>query len=177
MSREVRVVVLFEDSAHSKFIRRLVARLKLVPVRFIPCRDSTGVLRAMVDEVNVLREKRHQKNLGLVVVIDADGGGLSGRRKELLALIEKVDGGPRGEDERVALVVPALEIENWYVFLCCPEERPIDETRDYKPSPAWKKLDKDLAAAARKAVDAWTEPGREDPPSLVEARLELGRVS
>jgi hypothetical protein len=180
MSRpEARVVVLYEDKAHGSFLRRLVERLNLTPVRFQLCRDSTGVLRSLGQEVNALRSKNYQKNLGLVVVIDADEKGLRGRVDELLARIAaEASGGARGEAERIALVVPALEIENWYVHLCIPEARPIDEARDYKPSPEWARLEKDLGLAAKTAVAAWApEAGRLDPQSLIAARDELGRVA
>ncbi|MFS8071213.1 MAG: hypothetical protein ACMG6S_33000 [Byssovorax sp.] len=113
-----------------------------------------------------------------MVMIDADNKGLQGRVKELLDRIATDSSdGARAEGERIALVVPALEIENWYVHLCVPAARPIDETRDYKPTPEWRALEKDLGAAAKQAVDAWApQPGRVDPPSLTAARAELGRV-
>jgi hypothetical protein len=180
MSRpEVRVVVLFEDQAQECFLRHLARRLGLRPLRFENCQNKAGVLQRLGREVDALRERSFQKNLGLVVVIDADDKGLEARVTELLARIEADTGaGGRGAAEHIALVVPAREIENWYVHLCVPDARPIDETRDYKPTLAWKELAKDLGAAARQAVAAWApEAGRVDPPSLVAARVELARVS
>jgi hypothetical protein len=176
--REVRVVVLFEDKAHKSFMMRLVDRLKLTPVRFEPCRDSTGVLRSLGPEVNALRAKSYQKNLGLIAVIDADEKGLAGRVDELRARIADDTGEGRAAAERIALVVPAREIEAWYVHLCCPAARPVDELRDdYKSTPEWKGLERDLGAAAKQAVQAWpVEPRRADPPSLTAARVELARV-
>ena len=148
------------------------------PIRVEDCRNNAGVLQSLGEEVDALRTQRHQKNLGLVVVIDADDKGLRGRVTEVLARIASdASGGGRGDAERIALVVPAWEIENWYVHLCVPAERPIDEAKDYKPTPAWRELAKDLGASARRAVDAWgPEPGRVDPPSLSAARTELERV-
>lgn len=150
----------------------------LRPERYENCGDSVGVLRRVGVEVDALRERNFQKNVCLVVMIDADNKGLQGRVKELLDRIatDSSDGGRR-EGERIALVVPALEIESWYVHLCVPAARPIDETRDYKPTPEWRALEKDLGAAAKQAVEAWApQPGRADPPSLTAARAELGRV-
>jgi hypothetical protein len=181
MSRgEVRVIVLFEDKAHRSFMMRLVDRLALTPVRYVPCRDSTGVLRSLGEEVNALRAKNYQRNLGLVAVIDADEKGLQGRTRELLERITSdTRGGARAEAERVALVVPAREIEAWYVHLCCPDARPVDELRDdYKNTPEWRELEKDLGAAAKRAVAAWDpEAGRQDPASVTAARAELARVT
>ncbi|WP_437563490.1 hypothetical protein [Sorangium sp. So ce542] len=180
MSRpEVRLVVLYEDKVHDSFLRRL---FKKRPghgrVRFEKCVDSSGVLGRLGREVDALRSQKHQQNLGLVVVIDADEKGLSQRVDELEGRIEAdARGGARAAGERIAFVVPALEIETWYVHLCVPSARPVDETRDYKASPAWRELEKDLSAASRRAVDAWPPaPDRQDPPSLSAARDELKRV-
>ncbi|HLM71958.1 MAG TPA: hypothetical protein VK459_04695 [Polyangiaceae bacterium] len=176
---EVRVVVLCEDKAHLSFIIRLVDHLNLQPVRYERCGDSTGVLRRLGVEVDALRRRKHQKNLGLVILIDADEKGLQGRVNELLErIVTDTSDGARTEAERVALVVPAREIETWYVHLCFPAARPVDEMRDdYKKSPEWRQLDKDVGAAAKRAVDAWEpEPGRVDPASVTAARKELSRV-
>ena len=176
---EVRVVVLFEDQAQECFLRHLAKRLGLRPLRFENCQNNVGVLQRLGREVDALRERSFQKNLGLVVVIDADDKGLQGRVAELLARLEADAGaGGRGDAERIALVVPAREIENWYVHLCVPAARPIDETHDYKPTPEWRTLAKDLGGAAKQAVAAWApEVGRLDPPSLSAAREEVARVS
>jgi hypothetical protein len=58
--RESRVVVLFEDKAHKSFLLERVERLKLTPVRFELCRDSTGVLRNLGPEVRALRARNYQ---------------------------------------------------------------------------------------------------------------------
>jgi hypothetical protein len=175
---EVRVIVLFEDQAQECFLRHLSKRLGLRPVRFVNCQNNAGVLQRLGLEVDALREQSHQRNLGLVVVIDADDKGLRGRVDELLARITAdASAGGRRDAERIALVVPAREIENWYVHLCVPAARPIDETRDYKPTPEWRLLAKDIGAAAKQGVAVWgPEAGRVDPPSLSAARDELARV-
>jgi hypothetical protein len=111
-------------------------------------------------------------------MIDADDTSSRARLTELLARIAKdTRDGARTDAERISLVVPAWEIETWYVHLCVPEARPVDEARDYKPSPEWRELAKDVGAAAKRAVEAWApEPERMDPLSLVVARDELTRV-
>jgi hypothetical protein len=125
-----------------------------------------------------LRSRSHQKNLGLVVVIDADAEVHHRRVAEVLQRITTdARDGARQEIERIALVVPAWEIENWYVHLCVPAARPIDQGLDYKPTAEWRELAKDIGSAAKQAAVAWApEPGREDPPSLTAARAELRRV-
>jgi hypothetical protein len=175
---EVRTVILFEDQAQETFLRRLVKSMGLRPERYVNCRNNVGVLQRLGEEVDALRQRNFQKNVCLVVMIDADDKGLQGRVMELLDRIatDSSDGGRR-EGERIALVVPAWEIESWYVHLCVPAARPIDETKDYKPTPEWRALEKDLGAAAKQAVDAWAlQAGRVDPPALTAARAELERV-
>jgi hypothetical protein len=179
MSRtEVRVVVLFEDDAHERFLRRLVNRLHLNPVRYEKCVDCNGVLDQLGREVEILRRKKDQKNLGLIAVIDADDVNIRKRLEQLQHVMESV-GETRGQDERIALLIPAWEIETWYVHLCCPEARPVDEARsDYKKDDAWKRLEREIGSAAKRAVDAWLpEVGRQDPPSLLAARAELLRLT
>ena len=175
---EVRTVVLYEDQEQETFLRRLVKRLGFRPERYENCRNNAGVLQRLGVEVDALRERNFQKNVCLVVMIDADDEDHHGRVKELLDRIASdASTGARKDGERVALLVPAWEIENWYVHLCIPEARPIDEGKDYKPTPEWRELAKDLGAAAKRAVEAWApEPGRTDPPSLTAARAELGRA-
>jgi hypothetical protein len=174
---EVRVVILFEDQEQECFLRHLARRLGLRPVRFENCQNNAGVLERLGREVEALRERSFQKNLGLVVVIDADDKGLQRRVTELLSRIATDTGDGRGPAERIALVVPAREIENWYVHLCVPAARPIDEARDYKPTPEWRALARDVGAAAKRAVAAWApEASPVDPPSLSAAREELARV-
>ncbi len=176
---EVRTVVLYEDAQHGKFVRQLTRTLGLRPERLELCGGSGHVLDRFVLELKAMRHKMtYQRNLGLMVVIDADNASITPRIQELTArLLASETGGERREAERIAYVVPALEIENWYVHLCVPEARPVDEGRDYKPEPVWKELEKDLGRAARQAVSAWVRPdGREEPVSLTAAREELERL-
>lgn len=180
MSRpEVRVVVLFEDDQHQKFVRRLADKLGLKPARLERCGGCVNVMDRFETELKAMRSRmKYQKNLGLMVVIDADDKDHRVRIRELeRRLLRTETGGPRLAAERIAFVVPALEIENWYVHLCLAEARPVDDARDYKSSPEWKSLEGDLASAARRAIAAWdVEIGREDPSSLTDARAELARL-
>ena len=168
-------------------MRALVKELRLEQPTYLRCGNSTGVLREVSRQVNALRERKHQKNLWLIVVIDADNNGQEGRLKELgregrvrelEALVKTATAdGARGAAERISFVVPAYAIETWYVHLCCPEARPVDETRDYKATLEWRHLEKDLGAAARRAAQAWrSEPQRADPDSLKAAHTEIERV-
>lgn len=176
---EVRVVVLYEDDAQGHFVRRLVQKLKLRPERLELCGDCNRVLSQFRLEVEMLQRKKNQRNLKLIVVIDADDSSRDKRLADLEGIVGSVLGSRSGEEERIAFVIPAWEIETWYVHLCCPEARPIDESRkDYKSDPAWKTLLPDLGYAAKRAVEVWQpEKDRLDPPSLVAARDELQRLT
>ena len=49
---------------------------------------------------------------------------------------------------------------------------------DYKPSPEWRELVKNLGASSLRAAEAWASaPGTTDPPSIAAARVELQRLS
>lgn len=178
MARRVRVVALFEDSAHEYLLRSLLRRLGLPPhdVDYQRCVDCNRVERRLVDEVRSHRSKNYQHNLGILVMIDADAHGLAGRKRRLDGLLREAGLEGRRATERIAYVVPALEGENWYVHFCRPEARPIDEARDYKTSPEWRALRDDIGAAARRLADAWFPPGEDEPPSIRDARVELQRV-
>ena len=90
-----------------------------------------GTIERVAREVDELRSRSYQKNIGLVVVVDADTQGYRGRVQELQeAIATRTSGGSRSPTERIAFVVPAYEIETWYVHLCCPQARPVDELRD-----------------------------------------------
>lgn len=180
MSRpEVRIVVLYEDEEHDKFVRHLTRKLGLRPERLVRCGGCTEVLDRFVVELRAMRAKmKYQRNLALMIVIDADQESIAPRIKDLdQHVLASKTGGSRGANERIAYLIPALEIENWYVHLCVPAERPIKEAMDYKPEQVWKDLARKLGATARSAVAAWDpEVGREDPASMVAARLELARL-
>lgn len=171
-------MVLYEDEVHDSFVRRLVEHLGLRPTRFERCVDSTGVLSRVAAEVGALRSQKHQANLGLVVVIDADKDGFEGRLREIEKRVAVAVGGPRTDDERIAYVIPAREIETWYVHFCCPEARPVDENRDYKEgSTEWRELRKNLGATTQRAIKGWSQRVPAEPIALAAARKDLERLT
>lgn len=178
MARKVRLIVLFEDAAHEYLLRNLLRRLNFSPhsVVYERCGDCTRVERRLVDEVRNIRRKNYQHNIGILVMIDADAYGREGRKRRLDELLRSAELAERQTSERIAYVVPSLESENWYVHFCCPEARPIDETRDYKTSQEWRTMLRDLGSAARKLADAWSPPLADEPPAIRDARKELQRV-
>jgi hypothetical protein len=178
MARRVQVVALFEDRAHEFLLRSLLRRLGFSPhdVDYQRCEDCNRVERRFVDEVRSLRSKNYQHNIGILVMIDADAYGHAGRKRRLDGLLREAGLAERRATDRIAYVVPALEGENWYVHFCCPESRPIDETRDYKPSPEWRALRDDIGGAAGRLAAAWFPSLEDEPAAIRDARVELQRV-
>ncbi|MEQ1565843.1 MAG: hypothetical protein ABMA64_09415 [Myxococcota bacterium] len=173
---EVRVIVLVEDDAQRQFVTQLIQHLGLRRQRIVPCGDSTRVLQTFRLEVEVLRRKRKQQNLGLIVVIDADDASTEPRRRELDHIVEEVLGQRRSLLDRIVYLVPARAIETWYVHFCDPNARPVDPAVDYKETPSFRLLGDDLRSAARDAVVKWADPHLDAPESVVQARVELTRV-
>lgn len=181
----VRLVALYEDRAQEAFVRGLTRRLGLRPERLIRCGDCERVVAALAQELQVTRARMtYQRNLGLLVVLDADAengpakrGGFSARLRWLEETVICSDtGGPRGADERISFLVPALEIESWYIHLCVPALRPISEHTDYKESAPWRSLAEDLGKAAKEAMLVWEPPLVGEPASISAARGELTRL-
>jgi hypothetical protein len=174
------LVVLFEDNAHESLLRQVLSKaygLKSPKVRYMRCTDCVGVEKSLPGEVQRLREKRHQRSRGLLVVIDVDRFGVDGRKRRLDAVLTESGLVARQQGGRIAYVVPRLEAENWYVHFCCPARRPVDEAHDYKSDGDWRRLEKNLGAAARELARAWGEALDEDLPSIADARREFTRVT
>jgi len=173
------LVVLFEDHGHESFARQVIKRCYgYAPrmVRYLRCVDCTGVERALAGEVTRLRSRNFQRGRALLVLIDADAFGIDGRKERLDAMLRKAGMDPRRDDERIAYVVPRLEVENWYMHFCVPARRPTDENHDYKRDPDWRALADNLGAAARAVARAWRTPAALEPLSLQDARSELARL-
>lgn len=171
------IVVLFEDNAHESLLRQVMRRVygcRPPRVRYERCTDCSGVERRLSSEVDLLHARRHQQSRRLLVTIDADQHGISGRVSRLDEIVARANAGER--DERIAYVIPCLEAENWYVHFCCPSRRPIDEACDYKRDPDWRKLANDLGAAARNLARAWQQDPTSDPPSVRRTRREFARL-
>lgn len=79
---------------------------------------------------NELKEIRDNKNAYLIVVIDADGGTIDKRHKDLEKACEAGNILPRNKSDRNVLhIIPRRNIETWLAYL---DGKNIDETTDYK---------------------------------------------
>ncbi len=135
MSRNVNVVILCEDRQHEAFARRFLQQAgkgyRIQRVEVSPRGRGSGeqfVRARYAQELAYYRAKAHKVGQTLIVLIDADDQTVSDR----VAQIEKagVDGnqGPRHPDERIAIFVPARNIETWLAYL---DGQTVNETDCY----------------------------------------------
>ena len=78
--------------------------------------------------------RRKYRNLAIVVMIDADEDSLSDKMRSLHKALDEAAGNlnkdTRLPNEKVAIFVPARNIETWFYYIMEGQER--DETTDYK---------------------------------------------
>lgn len=119
------MTLLVEDRRHETFGRALLARLGVETrsIRVEKAPPGEGAAEAFVRrrfpvEVESYRHRAGRAQTGLLAMTDADTLTVD-QRKHLLD--EQLDKG-REANERIALLVPKWEIENWILFLT--ERRP-----------------------------------------------------
>lgn len=120
MSRRANIVIVCEDEQHEAFIRRFLERDGFEKRRFrverksMPGSAEQWVRKRYPTEVKAYRDS-HSTDRGLVVMIDDD---LSGCRREQLAkALDDASAAPRGDDGRIAVIVPTRNIETWLAYL------------------------------------------------------------
>ncbi|WP_437511379.1 hypothetical protein [Sorangium sp. So ce1099] len=139
------------------------------------------MLERYADAVRQWRAESHDRNVGLLVVVDGDEHGVARRRQQLAQKLKESMQEPIAPSDPVAVIVPTWHIETWIAWLC--GHRPIDEQTRYKGD------DEEGRAVARKiehgeyspqrAVDAWAPPASDEGahvPSLTDARSAVGRL-
>ena len=133
--RSVRVILLCEDRHQENLVAHYLKKAKLASPREIRVRKSPhGAAEQFVrenypDELAELRRRAHQRNLRLIVVIDADVGTVENRRAQLDASCKKADVTPRRESDRVAVLIPKRNVDTWIWFLLGND---VEEDEDYK---------------------------------------------
>ena len=129
MSRNVQVVILCEDRQHEAFARRFLNRIG-IGARLLRARKSTQgrgsaeqfVREQFAKELEYYRARSHRVEQALVVIVDAD-------RFDVAERISRVEGqATRRDRERVAIFVPARNIETWLSYL---DGQSVDETNSY----------------------------------------------
>jgi hypothetical protein len=131
-SRKASVILLFEDSRHSRIIRDWLKKRGIDDrrLRKRDGRNNAGVIAAFAEELSSL--EKHQQHR-LIVVIDGDDQAFDERVRELFRRTERNSAQTRQQfRQRLAIIVPSYHIESWIHFAKCGEvvERTGDQQQD-----------------------------------------------
>jgi hypothetical protein len=136
MSRNVQVVILCEDRQHEALARRFLARagtqFRVQRVERSPKGRGSGeqfVRERYPKELAYYRARKHRVGQALVVVVDADMSGVAARIEQLETANVEAKGEPRRAEERVAIFVPARNIETWFAYL---DGQTVNQTDEYR---------------------------------------------
>jgi len=122
MSRNVQVVLLCEDRQQqafaSRFLKRAGRGYRLQRVEFCPkgCGEQF-VRERFAKELGYYRSRQYRVGQALIVFIDADTKGVTERIEQVEDGAVKSGQSPRQINERVAIFVPARNIETWIAYL------------------------------------------------------------
>ncbi|MEQ9486288.1 hypothetical protein [Coleofasciculus sp. F4-SAH-05] len=132
--RRVQIVILCEDRQQEVFARHFlrergfngIFRSKICP----PGRQSGEqyVRTQYPVEVKAYRQNRNRVSIGLVVLIDADTGGLQERLNQLEFALSEDAQQNRQPDDAIAIFIPKRNIETWIHFL---QGETVDEETEY----------------------------------------------
>jgi hypothetical protein len=137
MSRNVQVVIVCEDRQHEAFARRFLARagkqFRVQRVERSPKGRGTGeqyVRERFAKELAGYRARRHKgvEGQAVVVLVDADVRSVAERIEQLETGGSDVHAARRRAGERVAIFVPARNIETWLAYL---DGQTVNEQDDY----------------------------------------------
>jgi hypothetical protein len=183
MSRTVQVVILCEDRQHEAFARRFLAlagqHVRLQRVEISPRGRGAGeqfVRTRFARELAWYRSRRHRVAQALVVVVDADSPDAAGRVAQLERAAAEAGQPPRGADERVAIFVPARNIETWLAYL---DGHTVDEQREYPRLPRPRDCERHVAMlfemCRHRQLREPVPPSLEAACTEYRTRLEPGR--
>ncbi|OQX27372.1 MAG: hypothetical protein BWK80_05680 [Desulfobacteraceae bacterium IS3] len=137
---DLRIDILCEDIAHHRFIRKYleykgVGKRNIKDFGNLKSHNNGTVLKHYPECVKTYRSKaNHQKNITLVVMIDADDKKLEERLrdfdKKLDAKKAELNQKTRDDDEKIAIFVPARNIETWFHYIFGYTD--CNEQDDYK---------------------------------------------
>jgi len=124
MSRNVNVVILCEDRQHEVFARRFLERAgsghRILRVELSPKGRGSAeqfVRERFAKELAYYRARRNRVGQALIVLIDADGRDVTDRIRQVESRCVEVGNERRQAGERVAIFVPARNIETWFAYL------------------------------------------------------------
>lgn len=136
-SRNVSVIILCEDTQQDVFVRQWLESKGLNSRKFRVLKNPLGrgsgeqfVRSRYPIEVEELRRVGTYSPVGLslIVMIDADLFTVQQRHDELDRKLEEALLNPRGNDERIAILVPKRNVETWIHYMSGPT---VNETDIY----------------------------------------------
>ena len=132
--RRAHIVLLCEDKQQDVLVRRVIKKLRPKDhVRTVPMPCGRGSGEQFVRN-QFPRELKAQRTKAvasvLVVVVDGDAVGIEGRHQQLNEACKAADVATRTDGDRVAIAVPARNIETW---LCYLGGQDVTETEVYPP--------------------------------------------
>ncbi|MEM9456962.1 MAG: hypothetical protein AAGF11_22480 [Myxococcota bacterium] len=185
--RKVEFTLLCEDQQHATFLRRYLRRqgFNFRQFRILPCPAGSQsgeqwVRQSFPKEVRAQRRRAtHSRTASLLVMIDADGHEEGFRHEQFDGALEASGQGARGDEERIAILVPRRNIESWLHFTTRGE---IDEVVDFKvryrgDADACREAAKHAVEICRSRREGGEGASSPAPPSLLRACRELRRVT
>ncbi len=179
---QLRGTVLVEDRRTERFFRELLDRLGFDRRKlfFSPAPKGRGdagdwVRKQHPMEVNLLRQKRHQR-LFLLSVRDGDNEGWVARKADLDDALRDAGLSPRQKDELIVTPVPTWSIETWLLALLGDDT--INETESQKRTFEKSYPEKHERQALQDAAQAWRIRVNRVPsvPSLADSEIEMSRI-
>ncbi len=178
MGRRTRVTVLCEDLQQAVFARRFLGQYGIdsrdVRARFVPgCGAGEQNVRTEYSkEVREHRRRNYQKNIALVVFIDADTRSVNDRLGQLDDELVRNSLPRREPDEKIGVFVPKRNIETWIHYLM---GETVNEDKAYPKLERKGDCKPYVAAFARDCREHRSMP-EDAPASLKAACGELVRI-
>jgi hypothetical protein len=180
VSRPSRVVVLAEDRRHQRFVQKYLERLGHaqhdVYSEELPSGRGCGeqwVRKRYASAVARYRSRSSRAETALIVAIDANGGDVARRLRQLDQALAEAALFPRSEDEKIVHLIPRRNIETWVL---CLNGRTVNEDEDYTRE---REIDEQFQHAAVTLFE-WSRqhavPARHCVPSLYAAIPEVRRL-
>ena len=171
MSRP-KITVLCEDKQHEAFIRRFLRKRKKRNQVQAVTRPNTGAGEQFVRENYPAYLDAVRKRGGLLVVmIDADTYSIEQRLKQMDGACEQKHVLPRTASDKVALFIPARNIETWLAYL---DGGRVNETDTYPRLQRERDCQRHVDALVQMCTEEKLRPP--SPPSLEAACREYDHL-
>jgi hypothetical protein len=138
MPRQVRIVILCEDTQQEVFVRYLLEEYNFNSRKIRAEKAPKGlgdaqqyVINNFPQELQKYRSRSHDKNIALITVIDADELSCQEKKHRLVSKCKQLRIEPPMDNENVFIFLAKRNTETWLKYLENPEEQ-LSEAEDYK---------------------------------------------